>query len=136
MNLHFSPKKWVDGWKERLGRAETGKVITLEKGVIRVQRECMRYGEIAETYLKTEYHQQLFLDFLEDISEGFYNKFKAGEIDQQTFFTIGEVLKNISEHPYRLIDQGQKAATQLREWDEQGLTEQVAAADATFAQGG
>ena len=134
MNLHFSPKELVKTCKQKFG------LIPLEKakvtrGMIAPLRECMTLANISEEFTKNLYYP-VMIEFLELLSQKLYADFQEKRITAEAFFKGGEILKEIAEHPFKLIEQGRKAQATLQEWDEQGQTQEVADADAALAQGG
>jgi len=135
MNVRFSPKAAIEKFRQAIGLGDQSKVIRPEQGVLHAKHEEIRYGQIAEDAIGTNYFRELFGDFLEIKSERALQDFRAGEIDQKAFFYIGDLLKDIAEHPYKLIQNGRRATAQISEWEKQGLTEMVAAADAELAEG-
>jgi len=136
MNLRYSPlsafKKWMDSRAGKPPRVVDA--LSPSEGVIAEYRLAVELQDAAEAFVKTRYHRA-FLEFLEIRAGKLYDDFRAGKYEKDAYFALADLLKDISEHPIRLIRSGQAAAKQLGDWDQRGLTHEVAAADASRARG-
>jgi hypothetical protein len=105
-----------------------------DPGILSDLRLAVDLAQEAESFIHTKYHGVL-IEFLELRATKLYDAFEKDEIDKAAYFKSAELLKDIAEHPFRLIRGGQVASAKISEWDQQGLTSAVADADASFSQG-
>lgn len=134
--LRYSPLGAWKKWREsRAGKPpRVVDAITPTEGVLSEYRLAVELQEAAEAFVKTRYHRAL-LDFLELRAGKLFDDFRAGKYEKDAYFALADLLKDVSEHPIKLIRSGQAAAKQLGDWDQHGLTREVAAADASRARG-
>lgn len=134
MNLHFSPMEFVKTCKRKLGLLVEDDRPPI-RGLVAASRERLRLADIAEQFVQNLYYP-ILIEKLEYMANELYAEFEAGKIEKETFFRVNATIKDISEHPYKLMQQGREAQATMQEWDEQGLTAEVADADAALARGG
>ena|GEM_PF-5853235 len=133
----YSPLAAVKAWLRKRAGADPAKVRVIEApapGILQDLRLAVQWAEEAEKFIRSPYHD-IFVEWLELRASKLYEEFEKGAFEKETYFKAAGLIKDVAEHPFQLIRSGQVAANQIREWDQHGLTGQVADADAFHSKG-